>query len=182
MDPETANGTVSETVTLRRLEVSDVDDFMVWAGDERVAKFCTWEPCTNKDQALDFIKSRVITHPWLRAICLEGRPIGTILMTRDSGGGDACRAEIGYHVAWQHWGKGIATAAVKMAVKEVFAEWGPQLERVEGLVDAENVGSQRVLEKAGFCREGLLRKYFVLKGRTCDMVMFSILATDVLPC
>ncbi|CAI0465908.1 unnamed protein product [Linum tenue] len=69
-----------------------------------------------------------------------------------------------------------------MAVKAVFEEWGPELERVEGLVDVENVGSQRVLEKAGFYREGLLRRYVVFKGRSRDMVMFSILCSDVENC
>ena len=43
----------------------------------------------------------------------------------------------------------------------------------------ENVGSKRVLEKAGFKSEGVLRKYFVLKGKTRDMEIFSLLSTEV---
>ncbi|CAL1396654.1 unnamed protein product [Linum trigynum] len=181
MDPEMKNSNFSEIITLRPLEVSDVDDLMVWASDERVARFCPWEPNTKREQGLDFIINRAIPHPWLRAICLNGKPIGSILVTKNSGN-DACRGEIGYNLAWEHWGKGIATKAVKMAVKAVFEEWGTELERVEGLVDVENVGSQRVLEKAGFYREGLLRRYVVFKGRSRDMVLFSILCSDVENC
>ena len=45
-------------------------------------------------------------------------------------------------------------------------------------MDVDNKGSQRVLEKAGFVREGVLRKYFLQKGRVRDMVIFSLLSTD----
>ncbi|CAI0465911.1 unnamed protein product [Linum tenue] len=101
------------------MKVSDVDDFMVWDGDERVAKFCDGEPCTSREEAIDFIKSWVVPHPWHRAICLDGKPIGTITMSRGSrSNGSACLAEVGYLLAWQHWGKGIATTAVKMAGRE----------------------------------------------------------------
>ncbi|GKV31342.1 hypothetical protein SLEP1_g40038 [Rubroshorea leprosula] len=39
-------------------------------------------------------------------------------------------------------------------------------EELEALVDVENIGSQGVLEKARFTRERVLRKYYMLKGRT----------------
>jgi RimJ/RimL family protein N-acetyltransferase len=42
------------------------------------------------------------------------------------------------------------------------------------VADVDNPASQRVLEKAGFVREGVLRKYILLKGRPRDMVIFSI--------
>lgn len=61
--------------------------------------------------------------------------------------------------------------------KTIFIEW-PHLERLEALVDVQNGGSQRVLEKAGFEREGVLRNYTILKGKSRDMVMFSLLSTD----
>lgn len=80
-------------------------------------------------------------------------------------------------VASDYWGKGIATRAVKMAANAVFVEWG-HLERLEAVVDVENPASQRVLEKAGFKREGVLRKYYLLKGKPRDAVMFSLLSTD----
>ncbi|CAL1396660.1 unnamed protein product [Linum trigynum] len=53
MDPEVGN----RTITLRRLKVSDVEDFMVWDGDERVTKFCDGEPCTSREEAIYFINS-----------------------------------------------------------------------------------------------------------------------------
>ena len=67
----------------------------------------------------------------------------------------------------------MATRAVQAAAEAVFAAW-PWLLRLEAVADVENPASQRVLEKAGFVREGTLRKYIVLKGRPRDMGVFFI--------
>ncbi|KAJ7980016.1 Acetyltransferase (GNAT) domain protein [Quillaja saponaria] len=163
-------------ISLQPLGLSDIDDFMVWATDEKVTRFCTWEPYTSKEEGLNFIKDKVIPHPWFKVICLEKKPIGAISVAANSGS-DICRGDLGYVLGSKYWGKGIATQAVKLVTKNIFVEW-PHLERLEALVDVENVGSQRVLEKAGFKKEAVLRKYFLLKGKTRDMVMFSLLSTD----
>lgn len=67
---------------------------------------------------------------------------------------------------------------VKHVVEAAFKEF-PYLERLEARVDVENVASQRVLEKAGFEREGVLRKYLFIKGKSIDIVMFSILSVKL---
>ncbi|GAV89946.1 Acetyltransf_3 domain-containing protein [Cephalotus follicularis] len=163
-------------ISLRPLELSDVDDFMVWAADDRVTRFCSWGPYTNKEDAINHIKNIVVPHPWFRAICVNGRPIGAISVTSNSGD-DKCRGEVGYVLGYKYWGKGVATRAVKLVADTIFDEW-PHLERLEAVVDVDNIGSQKVLEKVGFLRDGVLRKYFIQKGRTRDIVMFSLLSTD----
>lgn len=160
-------------ITLRVLELSDVDDFMVWATDEKVTKFCSFDPYNSQQQALDYITNTIIPHPYYRAICLHNRPIGAISVIPK----DHHRGEMGYLLASAYWGRGIVTRAVEMVVSSIFTEL-PSLERVEALVDVENKGSQRVLEKAGFTREGVLRKYVLQKGRLRDMVMFSVVSSD----
>jgi RimJ/RimL family protein N-acetyltransferase len=164
-------------ITLRPLDLSDIDHLMVWASDDKVTRFCSWEPYTCKEDGIQFIKTKVIPHPWFRAIFLDGRPIGAISVAENLGINDKCRGELGYVLGSNYWGKGIATRAVKLVGDTIFSDW-PHLERLEALVDVENVGSQRVLEKAGFQREGVLRKYIFQKGKTRDMVMFSLLSTD----
>ncbi|CAN6843018.1 unnamed protein product [Brassica oleracea var. botrytis] len=165
-------------ISLRPMILSDVDDYMVWATDAKVARFCSWEPCTSREEAIKYITDSVLTHPWLRAICLEDdRPNGYILIMPV----DKIRKEIGYVTARSprhptgYWGKGFATEAVRLVTAEVFKEM-PEVERLEALVDVDNVGSQRVLEKVGFTREGvLMRNFIVMKGSIRDMVMFSFL-------
>ncbi|KAK7308855.1 hypothetical protein RJT34_05139 [Clitoria ternatea] len=177
---EIAEETIDLTqISLRPFKLSDLDDLMVWTTDEKVAKFCTWEPYTSKEDGINFIQNMATKFMWCRAICLNDRAIGCISLASNSEH-DRSRensAKLGYLVGSKYWGKGIVTRVVKQAVKDAFSELA-HLIRIEARVDVENVGSQRVLEKAGFQREGILRKYLYLKGKTRDMVIFSFLSTD----
>lgn len=112
-----------------------------------------------------------------RPICVENKPIGYVLFTPDSGN-CARKGELGYVLAHKYWGKGIATRVVKMVVPIIFEEW-PYLVRLQALVDDDNKGSQRVLEKAGFQKEGVLRKFMAFKGKCRDIVIFSLLASGI---
>ncbi|XP_016202310.1 uncharacterized protein LOC107643234 [Arachis ipaensis] len=169
-------------LSLRPLGLSDLDDLMVWTSDEKVANFCSREPYTSKDQGIDFIENAAASFLWRRAICLKDRAIGCITLSSyaDVDKAREKSAELGYVLGSNYWGKGIVTEAVKQAIKAAFIEF-PYLDRVEALVDVENLGSQRVLEKAGFQREGLLRKYLVRKGKSRDTFMFSVLLSDLHP-
>ncbi|CAG7882056.1 unnamed protein product [Brassica rapa] len=80
-----------------------------------------------------------------------------------------------------NWGKGIATRAVSIAVPQVFNDL-PHVLRLQAFVQTQNKASQRVLEKVGFQREGLLRKYSYLKGEIHDVFVYSLLLSpDLLP-
>ena len=72
---------------------------------------------------------------------------------------DGFRADVGYGVARPHWGRGIATEALRPIVAWALAQ--PSIHRVWALCDVENVASARVLEKVGMQREGLLRRNIV---------------------
>ncbi|CAF1823766.1 BnaC04g12680D [Brassica napus] len=174
--PKVVVSSPARRISLRQMTLSDVDHYMVWATDAKVAQFCSWEPCTSREEAITYITDSVLTHPWLRAICLEDdRPIGYILIMAV----DDIRKEIGYVLARKYWGKGFATEAVRLVTAEIFKEM-PEIERLEALVDVDNMGSQRVLEKVGFTREGVMRNFIIMKGSVRDMVMFSFLPSDPL--
>jgi RimJ/RimL family protein N-acetyltransferase len=85
--------------------------------------------------------------------------------------------EVGYWVRAEARGHGVATRALVLmaayAVEELDAR------RVQLTTDPANVASQRVAEKAGFRREGILRSYHAFKGRRRDAVMFSLLPEDL---
>jgi RimJ/RimL family protein N-acetyltransferase len=167
-------------VSLREFTLSDADAeaFMSWASDPRVVRFQRRDAYEHVDQARRYIADHVLPHPWYRAICAgAGAPLPVVGSISVKPGpaedGRLFRASVGYRVAYAHWGRGVATRAVRAAAEAVFAAW-PWLLRLEAVADVENPASQRVLEKAGFVREGVLRKYILLKGRPRDMVMFSI--------
>ncbi|CAI8604632.1 unnamed protein product [Vicia faba] len=164
-------------ISLRPIVLSDLDDLMLWTSDEKVAKYCTWEPYTNKEYGINFIQNIASKSLWFRAICLQDRAIGCIDFRSCSGRCLEKSAELGYALSSKYWGKGIATLVVKQVIEVAFKEFS-YLERLESRVDVENVASQRVLEKAGFQREGILRKYLFIKGKCRDVVMFSVLSND----
>lgn len=86
------------------------------------------------------------------------------------------RAEVGYWLARDARGHGHASRAVRL-----ICAWGFQalgLERIDLLAASANGASQRVAERAGFTREGVLRSYMVGKDGRQDMVAFGLLATD----
>lgn len=87
---------------------------------------------------------------------------------------EARRAEIGYWVAAEHRGRGVASQAVDAVTRRAFAERG--LNRVELHVHPDNAASRRVAEKAGFVLEGVLRDYEDIKGRLEDVAMYARLA------
>jgi ribosomal-protein-alanine N-acetyltransferase len=85
------------------------------------------------------------------------------------------RAELGYFIVPGARRLGLASSAVLSAVG-----WAHRngIERLEALIDAENVASFPVVENAGFRREGLLRNYRLLHGAPRDMYMYARLAAD----
>lgn len=88
-------------------------------------------------------------------------------------------AGIGYWLVESARGRGVATRAVRLVVPWALRELG--LHRIEAPVEPDNVASQRVLEKAGFKREGVLRSYFLLReGQPpTDAFMYSIVPGDL---
>ena len=80
-------------------------------------------------------------------------------------------AEIGYWVGAAHWGKGIATAAVRALTTWSMAQLG--LVRIFATPFVHNVASCRVLEKAGYLREGLMRKSAIKDGQVLDQVLYA---------
>ena len=84
---------------------------------------------------------------------------------------------IGYWVRSSCAGKGIAVVATALLARFGFAEL--QLHRLEIMVAVGNRRSERVAEKLGACREGVLRERLHLQGAACDATMFSLLARDL---
>ena len=86
-------------------------------------------------------------------------------------------AEIGYWLGQGFWNRGIMTAAVRAVTEYGFEQFS--LTRVYALPYVTNVASHRVLEKAGYAREGLLRRSAIKDGVVLDQVLFAITDHDL---
>jgi RimJ/RimL family protein N-acetyltransferase len=85
--------------------------------------------------------------------------------------------EIGYWLIERARGRGLGSSAVALLARWAVTE--AQLARVEALVIPDNIASQRVLEKAGFRREGQLRSYLVVGSERADAFIYSLLPSDL---
>jgi RimJ/RimL family protein N-acetyltransferase len=85
-------------------------------------------------------------------------------------------ANLGYWIRTRKTRHGVATSATRMAARFSFETL--RLNRVELLVPTANVASQRVAEKAGAKREGLLRKRLQLNGVAHDAFVYSFVQED----
>lgn len=166
----------SSKISIRRYRLADVDDFMTYYGDDKVTRFTRMHTFKSHDEASTYINTTCIPHPFCRSICYDDRSIGYISITPGSGD-DRCMAQVGYALAATYWGQGIVSKALKMAICDFLEEF-PFVVRLQALVEVENKGSQRLLEKVGFSREGLLRKYTINKGEIKDILIFSVVSTD----
>jgi [ribosomal protein S5]-alanine N-acetyltransferase len=104
------------------------------------------------------------------AIEVEGEAAGGVGFVR---GTDVERysAEIGYWLGSQHWGRGIMTEALTLVTAYAFESLN--LLRLYALPFADNDASVRVLEKAGYAREGLLRASAVKLGTPRDQLLYA---------
>jgi len=173
-------------VALRPWSASDADALVLRMNDDAIGAYLDLvpQPYTTAD-----------AHDWF-AITAEGWRNGTSATfgihvddIEGAVGGvgvrflselDAGSAEIGYWVAAEARRRGIATAATRLAARWSF-DAVPELARLELRADVENAASNRVAEKAGFTREGVLRaqRFNARLGRRTDFVMWSLLREEL---
>ena len=91
--------------------------------------------------------------------------------------GTSQRATVGYWLLPEARGKGLATRAVRLISRWALRDL--RLARLGLLTEPSNDRSQRVAERAGFHREGLLRSWAEIDGRRVDYVAFSLLPADL---
>jgi RimJ/RimL family protein N-acetyltransferase len=114
----------------------------------------------------------------LFAVEVEGEAVGSVGLFPKSDI-ERLSAEIGYWLGEAVWGKGIATAAVRALSTYGFKELG--LTRIFAVPLISSTASMRVLENAGYIREGVLRRSAVKEGIVIDQVLYALTDMDVLP-
>ncbi len=129
----------------------------------------------SEQDGIDYISSMLSANEdetFAFAITLDNKVIGSIGVFRQQNI-HRQTAELGYYIAEEYWGKGIMTEAVKQICEYVFKH--SDILRIYAEPFAYNIGSCRVLEKAGFQYEGTLRSNAVKNGKVIDMKMYSLL-------
>lgn len=104
------------------------------------------------------------------AIDVNGEAVGGIgLVLHDDV--DRCSAEVGYWLGEKYWGRGITTAALQVLTEYAFNQLN--LKRVYAVPYARNAASIKVLEKAGYICEGVMRQSAIKDGVVLDQLMYA---------
>lgn len=171
----------TERLILREVTLKDAEDMLTYLSDPDVVKHMGLEPY----QTVEDVQSEI---QWYQSIVKEGSGVRWGITLRNSGkvigscgflnrASKHFRAEVGFELSKQYWGKGIASEALEAVVKFGFKHM--ELERIEALIEPGNTSSQKLVEKTGFVKEGLLRHYEYTCGKFDDLLIYSILKGDL---
>jgi RimJ/RimL family protein N-acetyltransferase len=133
---------VTHRVRLRSVEDRDVDVFFDHQSDPVAAEMAAFPPREKDRFVAHWAKIRVDDTAIVRAILMDDLVAGNIVSWQQAG-----QHLVGYWVGRDYWGRGIATEALAQFLIEVSAR------PLYAHVAVHNVGSIRVLEKAGFRRD-----------------------------
>jgi len=179
------NGTIfspleSERLLLRRFDDRDLLPFLAYLNDPLVARYQTWESY-SKQQARDVIEGQKNLAPGLPGhwftFALELKETGALvghiaLKTLE----DNRQAEIGFTLAREYHGKGLAFEAASRVLDYVFINL--EMHRVIAIADCENKRSVALLNRLGMRREGHFIQNIWFKGKWGDEYHYAILRRE----
>jgi ribosomal-protein-alanine N-acetyltransferase len=163
-------------VTLRHLDLSDAPAWYAYLADSVVVEHTSWDLRGIDDLLPNFddYASTQPSSPMRLAVVLRdgGQLVGTIGLNAISP--QHRTAEIAYDLSPAVWGQGVATAIVNAVVDWGFQRLG--LLRIQATVLESNARSIRVLERCAFEREGYLRCYRQIRGRSGNFWLYARIA------
>lgn len=113
---------------------------------------------------------------WAWAITADGSPIGMAMMC-PCASVFSCSAEVGYWLAPEHWGRGIATEALALMTGWAWSA-RPELSRLFATIYLPNLASQRVAAKCGYVCEAVLPQAVVKAGRPTPYALYGCYRTN----
>jgi RimJ/RimL family protein N-acetyltransferase len=175
----------SGRLVLRRMRASDLETFMAYRNDSRIARFQGWEAYTREASVafLEEQESREAFLPgqWLQ-IAITRKPTQCLIgdCALKIHGEDPRQATIGITLAHGFHGQGFAREAIGTLLNYAFEELN--LHRVRADTDTQNTAAWRLLERLGMRREAHLKQSLWFKGRWTDEYFYAILKQEWLSC
>ena len=170
----------SDRLRLRRFADGDLAPFLAYLNDPLVARYQTWESYSEQE-ARDAIGRQQGLEPGMPGrwftFALElketGELVGHVALKT---GEDGRQAEIGFTLAREFHGRGLAFEAASRVLEYVFTELG--LHRVTAITDCENQRSVALLGRLGMRREGHFIRNVWFKGRWGDEYLYAVLREE----
>ena len=172
------NINVNEQIYLSPIEDSDKANLVKYINHQEIANNTLTIPHPYNESDADFFFNLIkekneklgkISNWAIRN--QEGEFIGSIGLLRKNLDGNPHRDQLGYWLAEPYWGKSIMTEVVKAFTDYCFEH--ENLNRLEATVFKYNSGSMRVLEKAGYEKEGHLKKAYLKNDKFLDGILYA---------
>lgn len=173
----------TERLILRNLRESDLDDFHVYHSDAEVCKFQSYDAFTIEDSKKFIAEQKAAEFgtpgEWVQ-VGIEwknnGKLVGDLALKPMKD--EPRTVEIGVTLNPEYQGKGFAIEAFKRIFEYLFSE--TETHRIYGILDVENTGSLRLLERLNFRREGEFKKSFWDKNfnEWRDEYLYALLKED----
>lgn len=167
----------TERLLMRPFEEEDAEDLLAASADPEILRWMPWAAAQTRRTATDWCTTHAHTDPSRAlnfAIMGGDRFVGSIGLGRTDWTDG--RVEIGYWIAPWARRKGYAVEAARGAAAYAFEKGMHRIELVAALT---NHASQRVAERAGFHREGVLRQAIMIRDGRVDAVLYSLLASEL---
>lgn len=182
--PERPVERVGQRILLREPTLEDAPVVDAWRGDpDMLGEFNDFGLPPGKPLAENLAHGKRMVGPERGQLLVvrrsDGVPIGDVSWhTVSYGPGERSRAlNMGVALIPDGRGQGFGTEAQRLLVEVLFELY--DIERIEASTDVDNVAEQRSLEKAGFTREGVLRRAQFRAGAHHDLVSYSIVRQDL---
>ncbi|GAA0428064.1 GNAT family N-acetyltransferase [Agaribacter marinus] len=171
---------ITDRLCLRKMETNDAASlFNIWS-DPEVTKFMNITSFTDESQAQDMIHFLNKLYEDNKAIRYTIIELATNQIIGSCGFNSLDqeneKAEIGYELAKESWGKGYATEAISKLLTVGFDSFN--LNRIEAKIEPDNHNSIKLVEKLRFTLEGTLRQYEKYDERYIDLHLYSKLKSD----
>jgi RimJ/RimL family protein N-acetyltransferase len=152
-----------ETVRLLLRPIAQPDTAAIFEGYAQypeVTRFLVWRPHRSRRDTQAYIDLCVATPAEVeRTYVLVGREDGAIRGAFALRRRAPHRLDCGYVLARRWWRQGLMTEALTEVAHWALSQ--PWVFRIGAVCDVDNIGSARVMEKSGFIREGLLRRWLM---------------------
>lgn len=170
----------TERLTLRPLRLSDADAYFEMRQAEELNRFSVHPPIDSLAEAgrvLALLETRVqerTLHIWAMVRRGESNLVGAIGLPRFDAANRT--TSLSYELRRDAWGRGLMGEAARAVIDYAFRELN--VVRIQGEVDPANERSWKLGEALGFQREGVLRKNVVVRGKSVDTAIYSLLAPN----
>lgn len=167
-------------VSLRHITERDIDSLYTIFSDPEVMRYWSSPPLKDIEAARQLLADiddkfqRRLYFQWGITRQTDDILIGTSTLFHIES--NNYRAEIGYALGREHWGKGYIQEALNALLRYAFSELN--LDRIEADVDPRNAASIRTLERLGFQKEGYLRERWKVDGEVQDALFYGLLKRE----